>query len=646
MANKSVGLLNIVFGANLKGFDRAMKKAQKTMDRFGKKMTSLGKDMSMRLTLPILGLAGAAIKYASEMQESFDKVRVVFGESTKEIDKFTDNTLRSFNISKIDALEMIGTFGAMGTALGFTQEQAAVMSKTLVGLAGDMSSFNDIPVEEAQTALKGVFTGETEALKNLGIITTEATLKNNDYFLSLGKTWKELTNNEKIAIRFNEVLKQTESQHGNVIETGESFANQLRSLQGASKELAAEFGEIMLPIATKLVKKVKQWIAAFSGLSTTTKQVVIVIGLVAAALGPLLIIFGQMAIGVSALIPIFASLNAIMIANPIGLVISAIGLLIGAFFYLKESGSEVARQIRNFFATMANGVIISINKLIDAINLINPFEKIDNVKLFTLEVKKEFKETGDQILDAADSVQTLTDKFANLSEMGSGGGGGGGGTGGGSTDLGETLIGAAPDEGTQIMPEGFIGPLQQFQEMAEGTLFENLDFLENKVTENTTAFQILHGSVKSTIQQFSELASRGAKSFKVFGKTLKQTALDAIGANISVGVSVAIRGALESAKNLPPFLIPIITSLAAGLAKTAFNQLIPPFAQGGLVTGATIGLVGEGSGTSAFNPEVIAPLDKLMGMMGGTKVQVSGSISGQDIILVTDKAEISQDRIM
>ena len=72
---------------------------------------------------------------------------------------------------------------------------------------------------------------------------------------------------------------------------------------------------------------------------------------------------------------------------------------------------------------------------------------------------------------------------------------------------------------------------------------------------------------------------------------------------------------------------------------TLFNKIIPPFAEGGLVSGATIGMVGEGPGTSAINPEVIAPLDKLKGMIGdsGGKVIVEGVIRGEDIYISNER---------
>ena len=72
MANKSIGLLNIVFGADLRGFDRAMKKAQKNIKKFGTKMGAVGKDLTTKVTLPIVGLGVAAVKMASDFLSFFN----------------------------------------------------------------------------------------------------------------------------------------------------------------------------------------------------------------------------------------------------------------------------------------------------------------------------------------------------------------------------------------------------------------------------------------------------------------------------------------------------------------------------------------------------------------------------------------------
>jgi hypothetical protein len=93
-------------------------------------------------------------------------------------------------------------------------------------------------------------------------------------------------------------------------------------------------------------------------------------------------------------------------------------------------------------------------------------------------------------------------------------------------------------------------------------------------------------------------------------------------------------------------LFPGSAAVQGGLGKFlagGFN--IPAFAAGGLVSGATLAMVGEGAGTSLTNPEVIAPLDKLQQMMGGNQVQVTGVIRGQDLLLTNERAQIDRNRL-
>jgi len=68
-------------------------------------------------------------------------------------------------------------------------------------------------------------------------------------------------------------------------------------------------------------------------------------------------------------------------------------------------------------------------------------------------------------------------------------------------------------------------------------------------------------------------------------------------------------------------------------------------AAGGLFTGASLAVVGEGPGTSAINPEVVAPLNKLRDMMGGSQVQVTGMLRGADILLTNERAQIDRNRL-
>ena len=690
MANKSVGLLNIVFGADLRGFERAMKKAQKNLKKFGRDMNRVGTNLSTTLTLPILGVAAASVKMASDMEESINKVNVAFGDSSKQVQDFSDTTLEAFGIAKADALEMAALFGDMGTALGFSQSEAATMSQTLVGLAGDLASFKNIGVGEAQTALAGIFTGETESLKRLGIMTTEATLKNTDYFLSLNKTWKELTANEKIMVRYHAVMGQTANAQGDFSRTNEGFANQLRVVQGQFKDLGAEIGGFFMPIALQILAKVKEWIKAFRELDDGTKEIILKIALVVAAIGPLLIVIGKLSLGLRAVFMLFQT-------SPIGLLITGIAALVGAFTWLVTSSSDTAKTIRNAFKFMVNGIITSLNIVIKGINKINPFKQIPLIKQFAYEATGQFEEVGDSASDAAKEVENLGKSIGK---------GVGSGTGGGPLpsqtipSLGLKEVGVESQGMFEPLEMEFESTLKTMEEQTAHTVGVILSDWQRGIDNIKNVLSSLGGFLSATSQKeqaefdiwkqnqdekasiLDEELQKNIESVENSmlseeEKQLRITALQEQAAekkaqldkqtekkeremrrrqainDKAMGIASAIistvEGVMGAVAASPLTLGMPWSAIIGGLGAMQVAQIAStpiPFAQGGLVSGPVMGLVGEGSGTSAFNPEVISPLDKLMSMMGGDRVTVSGRIQGDNIVLISDKATISRERFI
>ena len=162
-----------------------------------------------------------------------------------------------------------------------------------------------------------------------------------------------------------------------------------------------------------------------------------------------------------------------------------------------------------------------------------------------------------------------------------------------------------------------------------------------------TNIEEIEAGLESMITTLSGNLAQGAESFKEYGEVVKGILREEIGALISTGVAAAISSALSSPMiKINPFLIPLIAGAAAGLARTAFNSLIPAFADGGLVTGPTTALIGEGSGTSMANPEVVAPLDKLKSMIGGggQNITVQGRLVGNDIYLSNERTKFNRNR--
>lgn len=632
MASKNVKGLTFLFGANLKGLDKGLKTAQKKIGKFGKTMKNIGSTMTRSITLPVIGLGAAAIKMASDYEESLNKVRVAFGSSSAEVEKFAKTTSSSFGIAENQALEMAALFGDMGTALGFTTSDAAGMSQQLVGLAGDLASFKNIGVEEAQTALAGIFTGETESLKRLGIMTTEATLKNSEYFLSLGKTWKELSNTEKIQVRYNEVLRQTQNAQGDFARTSGGIANQMRTLQGEFQMVGVQIGNMLMPIALKFFSLIRDGLAWWQGLSKSTKIFLGTMTLLLAALGPAVSLFGTLATVIAA------------ISWPIAAVVAGIVSIVAAFAFVRENYDAFAERLgdwnwwKNALIQVLqwyiefnpfNMLIEGFNKLMKLLGkkeVENPFtlaiDGLEDMKVKTKEYKHEFSTFADAMKNQSKDLAKGMGLMGN--PLGLGGGGGGGGQ---TDNTAGTFVSSTAPAGPMIGPEN-------------ATLTEQISLLDQLAGQ----WGITEKAMDSYAKRLTSSLSRGQESFKEYGEVVKAQIKEVIGGLIAQGVTAAVSSAMKGAVH--PLMIPIVAGLASGLAKTAFNSLIPEFAQGGLVTGPTTGLIGEGAGTSPANPEVVAPLDKLQGMIGGgnKNIVVSGILKGNDIFLSNQRTSTNRRR--
>ena len=202
--------------------------------------------------------AAAALKpmidKAASMEESLSKNRVVFGESSKAIEAFAETSLHSFGVTERAALEATGVIGTLGTAMGMTATDSAEMATTLVGLAGDMSSFNDASVEETLTAIQAGLRGEAEPLRRFGVLLDAATLKAKALQKGIITSTKEaLTPQQKALAAYAVILEQTTVQMGDFERTADSATNQSKLLAGEWDKIQTQIGEALLPAFTTMV---------------------------------------------------------------------------------------------------------------------------------------------------------------------------------------------------------------------------------------------------------------------------------------------------------------------------------------------------------------------------------------------------------
>ncbi len=610
MASKSIGMLNIVFGADLRGFDRAMKKAQKNIKKFGNNLKKTGKNLTQNLTLPLVAVGVAGVRAFDKQEKAIAQVEAGLkstgnqvGITSEELQKMAADLQKTTLFGDEEILQ-----GATAQLLTFTNIAGEQFVRTQE-VALDLATRLDGDLKSASIMLGKALNDPVANLSALSRAGIQFSTEQKDLVKSLVET-------NRLADAQTIILNELEKQYGGSAEAAaKAGLGPIQQLGNVLSDISEDIGAILLPMIQELALWVTNIAEKFRGLDEPTKKIVVTMGLLAAALGPVMVILGSLTLTITAL------------SGPIGVIVVAIGALVTALTWLVTSSSDTAINIRNAFTAMANTVIKSINSIISAINLINPFKQIKPIKEFSYETKTELEEVADTAENTASALtgigNSIDDVVGKMPEL---------------TEKTQKYTDAL-----EVIQTDWLLNMSPIEEQFKNILIWTGD-LRTEAEKNADA---LKATFESLMEDLGQNLSKGADDFKEFGNMVKNGVRGVIKALIAEGIATAIATALKSSLKTGQFwTIPVFTGAAVGLANTAFESLVPKFADGGLVRGATFAQVGEGSGTSAFNPEVIAPLDKLMSMMGGDRVTVSGRIQGDDIVLISDKATISRERFI
>lgn len=249
-------------------------------NQFNKQMsgiTSLAKKAGAALAgafavKKVVDFGKQCLDLGSDLQEVQNVVDVTFPSMTAQVDKFAKSAAQSFGLSETMAKQYTGTFGAMAKAFGFSESAAYEMSTALTGLAGDVASFYNLSQDEAYTKLKSVFTGETETLKDLGVVMTQAALDQYALANGYGKTTAAMTEQEKVALRYAFVQQQLSAAQGDFARTSDSWANQTRVMALQLQSIMATIGQGLINLFTPVIKIVNTVLGKIATLANAFKS--------------------------------------------------------------------------------------------------------------------------------------------------------------------------------------------------------------------------------------------------------------------------------------------------------------------------------------------------------------------------------------
>lgn len=266
MSAESVGQIGLDLVVNQNQFNKQMSG-----------ITSLAKKAGAALAAAfavkkVVDFGKQCLELGSDLQEVQNVVDVTFPHMTSQVDQFAKSAAASFGLSETMAKQYTGTFGAMAKAFGFSESAAYEMGTALTGLAGDVASFYNLSQDEAYTKLKSVFTGETETLKDLGVVMTQAALDQYALANGYGKTTAAMTEQEKVALRYAFVQQQLSAAQGDFARTSDSWANQTRVMALQLQSIMATIGQGLINLFTPVIKIVNVVLGKIATLANAFKS--------------------------------------------------------------------------------------------------------------------------------------------------------------------------------------------------------------------------------------------------------------------------------------------------------------------------------------------------------------------------------------
>ena len=251
---------------NRKEYDRGLKSMGASAGKFG---ASIGRKLAV-------GLAGVGfgkfIKDATKAGASLNAMGTIIDASlphmTKQVDEFAKRAGAQFGLSETQAKGFVGKFASMASAMGYTEEQAYKMSTALTGLAGDVASYYHISQDEAFAKLGAVFTGETESLKQLGVIMTQNALDTFALQQGYGRTTAQMSELEKTTLRYNFVLDRLRLTAGDFSKYANTWSGSIATIKLNWANFMAVMGQGIINILLPLLQLIARISNALSALAS------------------------------------------------------------------------------------------------------------------------------------------------------------------------------------------------------------------------------------------------------------------------------------------------------------------------------------------------------------------------------------------
>jgi hypothetical protein len=238
---------------------KGLKQANAAFGKLSADVSSLGRNFAVLGAGIVAGTAllGKAVMSASNFEAEFEGVNQVFKEAAASVQAFAEQASKSAGLSATEALRASKTFGLFATGAGLGVEAAAGFSTTMVQLAGDLGSFNDVPTADALAAIQSGLMGQAEPLRNFGVFLDEARLKQALFNATGVEVTGTLDSQQKMMAAYYAILEQTTVQQGDYVKYQDTLGNSLKTLSTDFENLTRDIGLMLIPALTAAMPEIQ-----------------------------------------------------------------------------------------------------------------------------------------------------------------------------------------------------------------------------------------------------------------------------------------------------------------------------------------------------------------------------------------------------
>jgi tape measure domain-containing protein len=696
--------LNLKLGIDVSSLSRELGKVESRMTKFGSQMQNIGSTMTQSITLPLLGVGAASLKAFADMEKLENGLIAIMGTSEgakEELDKLR-KVAENPGLALPQVVQASASLQSVGMSADAARETITQFGNAVARSGGGAEQFSGVTLALSQISAVGKVTQEDlnqikERLpefarvmkEEFGTVTAEG-------IRAIG------VSSEEFITRSVSALAKLERAQGGL---GNTFDNLKDNVTASLAEFGKAINESLnlQAVAESLSKYIQGLVDAFKSLNPETQGFIVKAALVAASIGPIIFIVGKLISTYGALagasklivqaIGNISKAFSYLAANPMILVVTASIAAIGAIaLYVYDNWKAFSDNFKNIWINIKNSVMEGVANVLKNIDYL---QKALGLNLFNLDgltsYQKEQRIVATEFKSIGDTVDSLKGKLASLFTTGAKATGGGGaitaptmptepsattptgGGGGGVAALQPTTqaLGITAMLPTlDLLPSKLTSVTAEAERLKETTLALNdattnfvppipaivafkteIESLGLKMNELGNASININSAISSGIGVLANEFEKGIGSFNDFANAVVKGGLSIIKSLIQQGVAAAVSNTLKGpAGTLGPVGV-AVAGAAGALASGLFTSLIskiglPKLAQGGLAYAPTMAMVGDNK-NARVDPEVIAPLSKLKGMLdgGGSPYVLSTRVSGSDLIVIMEKARNVNTRI-